>query len=293
MSKRGVFGNIHQLRFFSVRSTHVGTTNHKRDLPSDLLNLQTSVRVEPENSPVHCAKEREPERLTVTPLRQGQIVDEPGKDLFVLVPLANQFFDSRKRVVSRRRKDCAGYAAAKQYITMRNDRFFEPLPRLRDIRNSSFHLSPHCREALLVDGEEKILLRWKVIVERSGQNAGRGRNVTYRSALKSFARKQLRCSGDNLLSTVRSLSRLFGFLSTTFDCDSSRHCSSFNNRGCVLELDNSDCFSKSPKPGKRKFRRYRSMNSERGYRMSLGSASWPTTCSRDGSCAKNRTGPVA
>jgi hypothetical protein len=162
--------------------------------------------------------------------------------------LANQFFDSRKRVVSRRRKDCAGYAAAKQYITMRNDRFFEPLPRLRDIRNSSFHLSPHCREALLVDGEEKILLRWKVIVERSGQNAGRRRDVAYRSALKSFARKQLRCSGDNLLSTVRSLSRLFGLLSTTFDCDPSRHCSSFNNQGYVLELDNSHCFRKLPKP---------------------------------------------
>jgi hypothetical protein len=60
-------------------------------------------------------------------------------------------------------------------------------------------------------------------------------------------------------------------LSTAFGCDPSRHCSSFNNRVYILRLDNSDGFSRSPKPGKRKFRRFRSRNSEQVYRISSAS----------------------
>ena len=102
---------------------------------------------------------------------QRQIIDEAGENLLVLVALADEFSNPLEIVVARRRQDRASHAASKQYPAVRNDGLVEPTPGLVDSRNGGLDLLAHCREAFLVHREEQVFLGWKVIVQRTGQNA--------------------------------------------------------------------------------------------------------------------------
>ena len=56
-----------------------------------------------------------------------------------------------------------------------------------------------------MDGDEQVLLRLEVIVERAGQDAGRGADLLQRGALVAFFADDPRRSGDEMLASCRGV----------------------------------------------------------------------------------------
>src|ERR1700733_16109100 len=148
-----------------------GATHHQGDLPADIVEAQAAACGIPEHGPVHGAKDRQPEGMPVAVGAQRQIVDKAGEDLLVVVALTDELSNTLEIIVARRREDRARHATTEQYPEMRNDGLVEPLPGFVDPGYGGLDLLTHGCEAFLVHREEQVLLGWKVIVQRTGQNA--------------------------------------------------------------------------------------------------------------------------